>query len=986
MVHKSKHILKETDLIISLIKERIYSHVAPLEAVGSVTSEPVAYSGRLQLEYRPYNIGEKWGNLFDCAWFHITGAVPSECMGKKLVLKIDLNGEGLLYDENGCPMRGITCVTSEYDRSLGLPGKRIVQLTDSCNGTEQVDLWIDAACNDLFGKFQGEGCIAELEICAVNDTARELYYDLVILKDLLCCFEKNSVQYFSILYTLENTTNIISEFTEEEYKGALVITKTALEKNAGDTYLNFTAVGHAHLDLAWLWPIRETIRKGARTFATQLEMLDRYPGYKFGASQAQLYAWIKEHYPKLYDKVKISAEKGDWELQGGTWVEPDTNIPSGESLVRQFLYGQSFYRNEFGQTMEILWLPDVFGYSGNLPQIMKKSNCNYFLTIKLSWNQINDFPYHTFNWQGIDGSSVLVHMPPEGTYGSACMPQSIKKAADNYQEKGLCSDALVLYGISDGGGGCGPEHLERVNRISNYPGLYPVKQGKAIDFFHKIEKVSDVYSTHKGELYFEMHYGTSTTQANTKKYNRKVEVLFHDVELFCSYASLLSGLCYPKAELRELWHEFLLYQFHDILPGSSIKRVYDECEVAYNRISQRLIEIKNEALNALYVNDQSAMINTLPWERRELVDGEWYRAASLGVAVKEESTDVAVPSIDESVMENELIKLTFNDNGDLASIFDKRIGKEILKSKEFGNKLTVFTDIGDAWDIALNYRKRKTDCFKPVSTECYLLGQSVVRETTYHYNKSTIKQLITIASGSSLIDFSTKVDWNEENKMLRAEFPIDIASDVVSCDIQFGNIKRPTTENNSHDYAQLELVAHKYIDQSQSDYGIALLNDCKYGYYAKNGIISLNLLRSQNYPGKGADIGKHEFKYALYPHLGDLYSSDVEEISYNYNYPLTVGKTPRMLEPLIMFDKSNIKIETVKMCENSDDFIVRVYETKGVPTKTTAHINKMFAQAVLTNMLEDDIAEFTLADCCTVMIFNPFEVHTVRLSQADCLK
>lgn len=983
MMHKSKHMLSQIDGYIAGLEKKLYSPIGVLKAEGMMSKEPVPFSERLNGDYAEYVEGQVWGSLFDCAWFHITGHVPTVAKGEKVILMLDISGEGLVFDKDGTPYRGITNVSSSFDYSLGMPGKKIVPFSECSSGNESVDIWVDAGCNDLFGRFRGEGKIVDLKICTVDEDARELYYDVVVLRDMLECMNKDSPDYFSILYSLQNAINEISNFTNEECKKALAHTKAQLSRQGGDSSLSFYAVGHAHIDLAWLWPIRETRRKGGRTFSTQLELMDAHKDYVFGASQAQLYDWVKEDYPQLYGRIKEKVREGKWELQGGTWVEPDTNIPSGESLVRQFLYGQRFYREEFGETMKILWLPDVFGYTAALPQIIKKSGCDYFQTIKLSWSRVNKFPYHTFNWKGLDGSEVLVHMPPEGTYNSACLPHSIVKAANNYQEKGLCDSALCLFGIGDGGGGCGPEHLERIKRIKNLPNLYPVKPAKAIDFFEHIVKSAEKYPTHRGELYVEAHQGTLTTQAKTKKYNRKIEVLFHDAELLSVIAFIKNNAEYPRKDFEILWKEFLLYQFHDILPGSSIKRVYDECEERYAVIEKKLLEIISNAKNNLASSDKKALFNSLPWDRSEIIDNKLIEVKAFDCAIIEDSKAANTENMQfsENSIETSLLKIEFSKNGNISSVYDKEYNREIVCNNDEVNKLTVFTDYGDAWDFAIDYRDKKKTDFTLVSTQTTNLGSTIQRKSSYEFNNSKLEQTIEIEVDSSLINFITTVDWNEKDKMLRAEFPLNIISDFASCDIQFGNIKRSTLANNSIDYAQIEVAAHKYVDVSENNFGVALLNDCKYGYYIKNGTLSLNLLRSQNHPGISADIGQHEFKYALYVHSGNLYNSNVEKLSYEYNYPLVEMPQSDNLPQIVTAANENIIVENIKLAEDTNDVIVRLYEAKGTKTTAKIHLGDIFSACHLTNMIEDDIEKLSIKAGSVELSFNGFEVHTLRLTQ-----
>ncbi len=984
MIYKANIIREQVRKIIPIVKDNIYTKIDYLHATGYLTKEPVKFVDRATGEYRELKVGDQWGSLFDCAWFHITGAVPSSAKGKKVVLIIDLNGEGCVYDNNGCPIRGLTSVASEFDYSLGLPGKRVLQFSQCSTGEESIDLWIDAGCNDLFGKFQGNGKITRLDIAICNDNARNLYYDMTILDDMLDCINEDSARYYSVLYALQNAASQLSDFNDEEYVLARAALQNELNKTGGTPSLSFNAVGHAHIDLAWLWPIRETKRKGARTFSTVLDLMERYPDYIFGASQPQLYEWIEQDNPLLFEKIKQKVKEGRFEVQGGMWVESDTNIPCGESLVRQFLYGKHYFREHFNVDVKFLWLPDVFGYSAALPQIMKKSGCDYFTTIKLSWNKINKFPYHTFNWVGIDGSKVLAHMPPEGTYNSASLPHSYINGQKSYQEKGLCDQALCLFGIGDGGGGPGPEHLERLKRLKNLDGIPPVRQTQAQQFFDDIKVRKELYPTYKDELYFEKHQGTLTSQAKNKKMNRELENKLHTTELLLAQAYLKNGLAYPHEKLNKIWKEVLLYQFHDILPGSSIKRVYDESLERYGLLAEKVDKLRNLALDSLSNSVQKSVYNQLSWQRTQtLKTDDGYveltvPAFSFSLIEKAKIVEYYMEAT-QSALENELVRVQFNSSGYITSIYDKQCQKECIADGTIANELVLFTDIGDAWDFPINYRDLKKSVFelkeqKFSADSCYAVMSSI-----YQYRNSTIYQDVILQGGTKLINFKTHVEWHEKNKMLRAEFPLNVFSDVVNCDIQFGHIKRSTKNNNSFEIAQSEITAQKWIDLSEADYGVSLLNNCKYGHYAKNNILSINLLRSQNYPCVHEDEGEHSFNYAIYPHSGNVYQCDVEKTAYEYNNPVLqldcCGDAPFIAQP----EKDNIIIETVKLSENDKGIILRLYENKGKAVDCNLRLNSEFRQCILTNLIEDDIECLDMIDNSVNLSFGPFDVHTLRL-------
>ena len=456
-----------------------------------------------------------------------------------------------------------------------------------------------------------------------------------------------------------------------------------LGRRGGDPALTVSAVGHAHIDLAWLWPLRETIRKGARTFSTVLRMMERYPQYIFGASQPQLYQWMKDEHPALYSQIKAHVAEGRWELQGGMWVEPDANIPSGESLVRQILLGKRFYREEFSIDVTNLWMPDVFGYSGSLPQIMASSGLTNFLTQKLSWSEVNTFPHHTFHWEGIDGSRVLVHMPPEGTYNSSAAPHAVARAEENYLEKGVSDRALILFGIGDGGGGPGEEHLEHLARAQDLQGIAPVVQEPAATFFERLTLGAEAYPVWRGELYLEKHQGTLTTQGRNKRFNRKLEFALRELEFSSVRAAREAGLTYPSAALDRIWKEVLLLQFHDILPGSSITRVYDESLARYAALLSEVEELTASADRSwLGSGDLPLALNSLSWDREEWlkVDDQWRLVSvpALGAAFIPRSVDPAPAIMAASTrrLENEALRVEFDERGELISVYDKTNDRE----------------------------------------------------------------------------------------------------------------------------------------------------------------------------------------------------------------------------------------------------------------------------------------------------------------------
>ncbi|MDF2699553.1 MAG: alpha-mannosidase [Haloplasmataceae bacterium] len=959
------------------IKGKIYTPISTLEAKYMLTKEPVKFDNRLDFEYKTIKVGEKWGELWDCAWFNFKGKVPNNYPLEDIVLMIDLSGEGCLFSETGTPLRGITNVNSDFDASLGSPGKRIIPINEVGNKRE-VDIWIEAGCNDLFGKYKS-GVLQQAEFAIVNHEIRSLYYDYFILLDLANSLPEKDPQRYSILYALEKVfLSLSNEFMPEEVKNARnLLHKELSRENVKNPLFSLGAIGHAHLDLAWLWPLRETRRKAGRTFSTAIANINNYPNYKIGISQPQQFQWIKEDYPELFEKIKEKVKENRIEPQGAMWVEADTNVSGGEALIRQFLYGKKFFKDEFNKNVNVLWLPDVFGFSAALPQIMKKCGVDYFLTIKLSWSEHNKFPHNTFLWQGLDHSEVLVHMPPEGTYNSFASPKSLKLSQDNFAEKGIVDKALLLFGIGDGGGGPGRDHIERINRITNLQGLPPLEVMTSTEFFDYIDQYKDVVRKVKGEMYLERHQGTLTTQANNKKFNRLMEISLQKFELLTAIGKL-KNINFDKARLDNIWKEVLLYQFHDILPGSSIKRVYDESVERYSQLHQEVLEMQARLVNTLNNSDGLSVYNSTSFNRKELihVQDDWYlvEAKPLGFTnVINKVTDFNL-SVSDSVMENAKLKVSFDQEGTILSIFDKINHQEVLKEKS--NKLVVYNDFGDAWDMYINYTMSKPTSMKLVSSHAKINGAEAIVENVFTFNTSKLIQKVILKHDSDIVEFDNTLQWNETKKMLRVDFTPDINTDKVNCDIQFGSLTRSTLENNSIEYAQFEISAHKWVDLSENNYGFALLNDCKYGHRAKNGVVSLNLMRSPMHPGENADKGVHHFRYAVYPHKNSCYLSDVVKKGYEFNYPLDI-LNKSLDYSLIKMDNENIVVETVKVAENTQDIVIRLYESMGSNGMCNLKLNFDAKLACETNMLEETISQIDINNGQLYLEFTPFEIKTI---------
>ncbi|MFC0331330.1 alpha-mannosidase [Paenibacillus sepulcri] len=999
--------------MLERLQAHIYEPVADLRVSAWVTPEPVSYEQRMSGAQVDLAQGDRWGSLWDCAWFRFTGQVPESARGAKVVLLIDVNGELCLVDEEGSPVQGLTNINSEFDYELGLPGKRVVHISPESAGSEAIDIWADAGCNDLFGRYRS-GTLKEAVIAVCRENARQLYYDVEVLLETAELLPAGTARKERLLRVLYDVSLLLTELTDERIAKARDLLGKQLAKRGGDPVLTVSAVGHAHIDLAWLWPIRETIRKGARTFSTALRMMEQYPDYIFGASQPQLYDWMKRHYPKLYAQIKERVQEGRWEPQGAMWVESDTNVPSGESLVRQILYGKRYFMEEFGQEMKTLWMPDVFGYTAALPQILKKSGVDSMMTQKLSWSTYNRHPHHTYMWEGIDGSRVLTHMPPEDTYNSPAAPRSILKAEAQYLDKNLSDNCLMLFGIGDGGGGPGEEHLERLAREGNLLGLSPVVQETSAQFFEKLSVDTERYQTWSGELYLEKHQGTLTSQGRNKWYNRKLEKALRELEFAVVLAQLNGQASAPSSELEEIWKEVLLYQFHDILPGSSIKRVYDESLERYALLLARVETLIAEAYSTVVAGSApavavaaahsaagpAAIFNSLPWERDEWLklSGQWvsvtvpamgYALAEAGADAYEARSGKLRTSAEERQVENGLLSVTIGEDGAIVSIWDKEHQREVVAPGQRANDLRIYHDDGDAWDFRQDYRHTGGAPLALEETAAFSDGPAAGLILQYRYGQSTLTQKLVLTEGSRRIDFVTKVDWKESGRMLRTSFPVDVRSDSVSCEIQFGYLKRQTHRNTMWDYAKDEICAHHWVDLSEADYGVALLNDSKYGYSAAGSILDLNLLRSPSYPDPEADRAVHEFTYSLYPHGGNHVQAEVYKRGYELNVPVRAAAVPagqrgqrQLLEgtSLLALDHPNVMIETVKQAEDGNGIIVRMYETAGTRLKTRLTTGFAFSEAWSTDLMETNGGQLHPEDGKLALAFVPFEIKTLRLT------
>ncbi|MDR3186508.1 MAG: glycosyl hydrolase-related protein [Christensenellaceae bacterium] len=965
------------------IKKLIYSKIGTLSVLVSSSNEPVPFSATADLAYTPVKPHQLWSHAtYGSAWFHLTGSIPSSAKDKHVAFLISLGGEGCLVDPNGSPIQGFNGTHGFIDFSLQpAPGRQYLEFKQKAIGGEKIDYWVEAGNNFFICEdHQSKARFKHADIVTVRDDIKNFYYDVAMLTMQISITNKSHPNYAKLVAIYKKALYLSKPYTKESIESARRAISIRIKELDPSPY-NVYATGHAHLDLAWLWPIRETKRKAARTFVNALRNIERYDGYVFGASQPQQFEWMEQLYPSLFTEIKNAVSNDRIELQGGMWVECDTNIPSGESIIRQNLYGKKYWQEKFGRDVNICWLPDVFGFSGNLPQFIKKCGMNYFLTIKLSWNEHNKFPKRTFIWEGIDNSSILVHMPPEENYVSDATPMCLDKAVNNYPEKDKTNTFGMLYGVGDGGGGPGERHLEFVKRENSFNGLPKVIMSPAIRVFEELEASRDKYDVFKGELYLEKHQGTYTTQSNNKLYNRKLENKLHNIEFL--YA--ISDITYPKAQIESLWKEILLYQFHDIIPGSSIGRVYSECATRYNKIDEELTKIKKILIEHISTPNDAHLsaINPTSFAFNDIVKyDEKYYIANLppyGAAVIEEYISENKVRLEKNIIENDRFAVKFsNSTGEIISLYDKKYKDELVLHGKSLNRLSIYDDkrlTYNAWDIDINYSTKAPKSFKLIDFKTSITSAQVIRENIYEFGSSVLTQQVILTAGKPIIEFSTVVDWQETHKMFRVDFWPAVYSDEVTCDIQMGNIKRSTKNETSIEKAQFEICAHKWVDVSSQEKGFSVFAEAKYGWRIKEGLLSLNVLRSTMWPAKDADKGVHNIRYAIYPHSGNVFEADIAKYAYQYNFPPIFVHGVVDIPAFITSSSKHVVIETIKPAESGKGIIVRAYEDAGVATRVCLSLSRQTGKPEVyeTDMLENIISAVNIAQ----LVFNPYEIKTL---------
>lgn len=940
------------------------------------------------------------------AWFKADLVIPQSMKGRKVELCVR-SGHG------GHP---------QY--IVYLDGK-IIQGVDGNHQTFPIDSNKERYEFTVYG-FAGrpEELYLEAELQKIDPFTRELWYSLRVPAEVMDYLPFEGKEYCEIRTALNEAINRI-DFRERDsmdyhrsVKNALsYLYKEFYDKKCGRQMANVVCVGHSHIDTAWLWPIRQTKEKCQRTFSTAVNMMKEYPEYRFITSQPQQFQFIKEAEPELFEEIRQMVKSGNWEIEGAMWVEPDCNLPSGESLCRQLLYGKRFMKQEFGVDSKILWLPDVFGYSAALPQILKKAGVTRFVTSKISWNETNMLPNDVFRWQGIDGTEILAYFmtaqdydPREKlrngtTYNGNISPRQIRGTWERFQQKELCHEVINTFGYGDGGGGPTREMIEVGRRLQKgIPGCPTITFEKAGAFLDRMEEaVKDNRFTPRwvGELYLEYHRGTYTSMAKNKRNNRKAEFLYENTELLALMGKVLTGGEYPKEMFREGWQKILLCQFHDIIPGSSIKEVYDESDLIYAELQGKAQAAKEAAEKAIASNIETRggllVFNHNAFDASGLVQTEkgkvWVKnipakgykvvrlpAVSRGVSVDPESR----------VMENAYVRVAFDENYNISSIYDKASGHEAVKAGEAANRLTAFEDIPrawDAWEITNYYTEKYWHLDRVSKVQVIHDGETAGFEIVRPFQRSVVTQRITLDAHTGKVDFDTEIDWKNDHILLKAAFPTGISAEKAVYEIQYGSVERPTHYNTSWEQAKFEVCAHKYADLSEYGFGVSILNDCKYGHDIHDGVIRLTLLKSATDPNPAADKEVHHFTYSIYPHGKDYREAGVVQMAYLLNNPMyaipvskQAGTLPESYS-MVKADQENILVEAVKEAEDGEEIIVRLYDAYGSRTKTRVSFGFDVEKVEIASILEEAQEEVPVEDNQVELFVKPFEIVTLKVTR-----
>jgi alpha-mannosidase len=971
------------------LHELIYPEVRPVDSLQiSPCVDRISYDDARALPYRDVELGAQLGPTWSTYWLDVVATVPETWAGDRVDLRFQSHSEATLWVD-GRSVQGL-------NSGPGSPGDRSeAVLRRAATAGDRLAFRIEIACNGKFGELGRPFASLEpvvldrCEIARFDEPAWRLFHDLDVLRQLEAQHDAGLEPALAgrLLSELNRFCNIWSADDRSSWEEARGLLAGLYGNRNGSYGHDVSAVGHAHIDTAWLWPLAETYRKCVRTFSSQTAYMDDYPEYRFACSQAQQYTWIKERNPDLYRRIEERVERGQFLPVGGTWIEPDCNIPSGESLVRQFLLGQSFFEREFGRRCREFWNPDVFGYNGQLPQIMRGAGIDRFLTQKLSWNAFNKPEYHTFRWQGIDGSEVLTHFPPADTYNGQADVAEIRRSANDFKDHDRSSSSYLLFGYGDGGGGPTRDMLETLRRVGDLQGVPRTTQRTSNEFFDELERTSPDLPVLVGELYFEYHRGTYTSQAAVKRANRKCELLLHDVELLAALAHWRGVHDYPRAEITRLWQILCLNQFHDIIPGSSITEVYEDAHRDYAEIARAGEALRASALAALADGSPASRpFNTLGVERRRVVvspagDASLVAARPFATGSHvEPGAAVTISAVaDGWQLENAHLRAVVDRGGRIVELAHLASGRQALRDP--GNVLELYEDMPvnwEAWDVDPFHLETRRDC--PPAHEARVVGDTPLRaEIAFEHrigDASTGTQTIRLDADARRIEFDWSLDWREAQKILKVRFPVDVRSPNATYEMQFGVVERPTHYTTKHDLARYEVPGHRFADLSEHGFGVALLSESKYGFSSFGNELRMSLLRAPKVPDPAADMGAHRFAYALYPHAGRWQEGAVVAEALDFNAPLVWA--PASFESLFALDTPDLVLDTVKLAEREDALVLRLYETHGARGRARITFGVDVASVVRANLLEDPAGpDLYRGDASAQLEYRPFEIITL---------
>lgn len=984
-----------------------------------VPGEPVPFTEVPTAEFTPVEVGQTWGQPWGTTWIHATAQLPPAwpLEGTRAEVVVNL---GWIDDQPGFQAEGAAfSATGELLKGIS-PRNNFVPLNLVSGPGGGIDFFVEAASNPdvpdgcwtkptVLGDKATAGAdhlyrLRALEVCLVDEVVEGLVADIVALRGLVDTLPDDSARRAEIITALEKMCDVIDADAVRATAalGASEL-RHALDQPAIASAHQAYAVGHAHIDSAWLWPTRETERKVGRTVGNVLAVMEYDDEFKYAFSSAQQYAWIKAKYPELYRRLKEQVAKGRIVPVGGMWVESDTNMPSGESLVRQFLAGKSFFKEEFGIDPTSVWLPDSFGYTGAIPQIAHLAGCDDFLTQKLCWNDTNKMPHSTFWWEGIDGTRVFTHFPPVDTYNSDLSAGDLARAARNYCEKGKDNRSLVPFGYGDGGGGPTREMLARGRRYADLEGSPQVRFASPDEFFADARAgLGEEAATWVGEMYLEFHRGTYTSQRRTKLGNRVSESLLFQAELWAATAAIQAGAEYPYDELERIWETVLLQQFHDILPGSSIAWVHREAEANYHRLEGELRQIIDRSLRALTHSSttskgagagQELLANASPMWRAGVAP------FSVGAPHFDEPASLSAAG-DNWVLENQALRVTVDSAGLVVSIIELSSGREVIPSGHLGNLLQFYRDIPnnwEAWDLDEHYRRVEKNL-----TQCEPLTRVDIQEDTSErasglcikrsFSQSSVEQQLWLASGADpTLHVRTHVDWHERQKVLKLAFPLDLVTSEAESEMQFGYVRRPTHDNTTWDAAKFETVAHRWVRVAEGDFAVALANDGTYGHdvtriHTDAGpatLVRASLLRAPLFPDPVADQGEHDFHHALV--IGaDVLSA--YQAGYDLNLQTVVPELPQGVEALVRVD-GPAQVASIKLAhDRSGDLIVRVFEAQGCRSRSVVHAESG-KNVTLVDVLErplvseQEYPRLESASTGSAITLKPFQVATLRIKR-----